>query len=93
MAQLLDIEYIYRQEDEATLVQTHGPDLKPTMLAQLPTELLQNLREATLALNREATLEVIGRIADRAPEVSEGLRKMVDNFQMGRLRELLGKVE
>ncbi len=32
------------------------------MLAELPPELLQELRQTTLVLDREATLEVIERI-------------------------------
>ena len=63
------------------------------MLADLPEELLQELRESTLALNREAALEVIARIADQAPEVAAGLQELVDNFQMVELRDLLGEVK
>jgi hypothetical protein len=63
------------------------------MLADLPEELLQELRETTLALNREDVFEVIARIADQAPEVSAGLEELVDNYQMGKLRDLLEEVE
>jgi hypothetical protein len=59
----------------------------------LPGKLLQELREATLALNREAALEVIVRIAERAPQVVAGLRELVDNYRMVELRDLLGEVK
>ena len=42
------------------------------MLAELPPELLQALDEATLALNREATLAVIERIEEQAPDTASG---------------------
>ena len=68
-------------------------ELTAAMLADLPEELSQELREATLALNREAALEVIARIADQAPEVAAGLKGLVDNYQMVELRDLLGEVD
>jgi hypothetical protein len=53
--------------------------------------LLRELRETTLALNREAALEVIARMADQAPEVAAGLKGLVDNYQMVELRDLLSE--
>jgi hypothetical protein len=55
--------------------------------------LLEELRETSLALDREATLEVIERIKAQAPETADGLRTLVQDFQMGRLGELLGEVK
>jgi CheY-like chemotaxis protein/anti-sigma regulatory factor (Ser/Thr protein kinase) len=92
MARHLGVNYRYK-EGEAAPAQRQGEDLTPAMLAELPPELLQELRETTLALNTEATLEVIERIADQAPEGATGLRELVQNFQMGRLRELLAETE
>ena len=51
------------------------------MLAELPPELLQELREATLALDREAIFAVIERIEPLAPDTAKGLRILMDNFQ------------
>ena len=65
-------------------------NLTAEMLVDLPGELLQELRETTLALNREAALEVIAHIADQAPDVATGLKELVDNYQMDQLRDLLG---
>jgi hypothetical protein len=91
MAQLLDVKYLYEEEGEQA-PRTEKIKLTTEMLADLPQELLQELREATLALNREAALEVIARIGDQAPEVAPGLQNLVQNFQMVELRELLGEV-
>jgi hypothetical protein len=63
------------------------------MLADLPEELLQELRQKALTLNREAALEVIARFADSAPEVAKGLKELVDNYQMAELQKLLGEAD
>ena len=62
------------------------------MLGELPGDLLEELRETTLALDREATLQVIERIKAHAPETADGLRTLVMDFQMGQLREILREV-
>jgi hypothetical protein len=59
-AGFLDIEYIYEPESEAAPARkVPEVELTAAMLADLPAELLQELRETTLTLNREAALEVI----------------------------------
>ena len=93
MGRLLDIEYIYEPKSEAAPARVPEVELTAAMLADLPDELLRELRQATRALNREAALEVIARIADPAPEVAAGLKELVDNFQMTELQELLEVVE
>jgi CheY-like chemotaxis protein len=93
MGRFLDIEYIYESEEEAKPDRVREVELTSSMLADLPEELLHELREATMALNREAALEIITRIADQAPEVAAGLKDLVDNYQMTELRDLLGEVK
>jgi signal transduction histidine kinase/CheY-like chemotaxis protein len=91
MARLLDLQYRYAEGEETT--RKESVKLTSEMLADLPEKLLQELRETTLALNREAALEVIAQIADRAPEVAAGLRDLVDNYRMAELQDLLGEVK
>jgi len=93
MRQFLDIEYTYEPESEAAPARVPEVELTAAMLADLPDELLQELRELIMALDREAVLEVLPRIVDQAPEVSAGLKGLVDNYQMGKLRNLLGEVK
>ena len=88
MARLLDIEYLYEEKGKE-MTPPAKIHLTAEMLAGLPGELLQELRETTLALNKKAALEVIVRVADRAPEVAAGLREFVDNYQMAELLDLL----
>ena len=68
-------------------------ELTAEMLAALPPEQLAALQETTLALDRAASLQVIERIADLSPDVAAGLRELVENFQMGRIQELLAGME
>jgi signal transduction histidine kinase/CheY-like chemotaxis protein len=90
MARLLDIAYL-REEKGEQAIPPEKMQLNAEMLTDLPGELLQKLRQATLALNREAALEVIAQIADQAPEVAAGFKKLVDNYQLAELRDLLSE--
>jgi signal transduction histidine kinase/CheY-like chemotaxis protein len=91
MARLLDIEYLYEERGKEVTPQGKF-HLTAEMLAGLPDEWLQELREVTLALNRKAAIEVIARIGSQTPEVAAGLKELVDNYQMVELRDLLGEV-
>jgi two-component system sensor histidine kinase/response regulator len=92
MGRLLDIEYIHETESEAAPDRLDRTDLTSTMLAELPAELLRELREATLSLNNEAITAVIERIEPLAPDTAKGLRALLDDLQMGRLQELIEKM-
>ena len=92
MARQLGIKYLYKDRMAKT-AQKQGINLTAEMLAELPPELLQELREATLVANREAILEVIERIEEHAPDTAECLRAFVQNFQIERIHELLGAME
>ena len=89
MARLLDIKYLYKDMGEE-VVQKERITLTQEMLNDLPGELLQELRQTTLALKREAIFAVIERIEPLAPDTAEGLRILMDNFQVGLIRDLLG---
>ena len=65
-------------------------NLTAEMLAGLPPELLQELHKATLALDREAIFAIIERIEPLAADTAKGLRTLMDNFQIGLIRDLLG---
>jgi Amt family ammonium transporter len=92
MADHLGVEFV-TQEGPAPAIQLKEINLTAEMLAELPPELLQELREITLTLNRDAALAVVERIADQAPETGAGLRELVDNFQMSRIHKLLAETE
>ena len=52
----------------------------------------QELYETTVALDREVLFKVIRRIEDNAPHTAKGLRALVEDFQTGRIQELLGEI-
>jgi C4-dicarboxylate-specific signal transduction histidine kinase len=93
MARFLDIEYIYETQSKAASDRLDRPDLTGTMLAELPAELLQELREATLSLNIEVITAVIERIEPLALDTAKGMRTLLDDLQMGRLQELLENIK
>jgi hypothetical protein len=92
MAHQLGIKYLYKDR-EAEAAQRQEINLTAEMLAGLPPDILQDLRESAISFDREATLQVIERIKSHAPETAEGLWTLVQDFQMGRLGELLGEVK
>jgi CheY-like chemotaxis protein len=92
MARQLGIKYLYKDKS-AEAVQKPGINLTAEMLGELPPDLLEDLGETTLALNQEATLEVIERISEHAPDTAENLRTLVNNFKIARILELLGEVK
>ena len=91
IGRFLDIEYIYEPEEKVTPSRKIETDLTIAMLADLPAELLQELRGATLSLNSETISAVIARIEPLAPDTANGLRSLLDDMQMGRLQKLLEK--
>ena len=88
MAVQLGLAYRYR-EDSSTSEKPREVTLTSEMLAELPPELMHELDQATLALDRAASFAVIERIADGNPEVAKGLRDLMQNFQTARIRELI----
>jgi CheY-like chemotaxis protein len=92
MARYLEVKYRYKEEETAP-PQTYSIDLTTAMLAKLPPELLQELRETTLALDGEATLEVIERIQEHDPDTATALRTLIQDLKMGHIRELLKEME
>lgn len=92
MARFLDIGYIYARETGTPSDQVDETDLTSTMLSELPPELLQELLNACLDLDMEGLAHVIERLKVEAPETAKGLKHLADNFQTGRIHELIEKI-
>jgi predicted ATPase/signal transduction histidine kinase/CheY-like chemotaxis protein len=90
MARLLNIKYLYRDMG-AEVPQEQSINLTAEMLGELPGELLLELREATLALDREAIFAIIERVAPLSPDTAKGLQVYMNNFQLGLISDLLGE--
>ena len=91
MARFLEVKYVYEEPDDAA-APIDGSDLTADMIAELPTELIQELDKTTLVANREAILEVVERIAEHAPDMAVLLRSLVQNFEIERIRHLLAEL-
>ena len=89
MARQLGMKYFYKERGTEA-AQEQEINLTAEMLAELPPELLRDLRDATLALDRGAVFAVIERIEPLALDTAKGLRTLMDNFQIGLIRDLLG---
>ncbi len=92
VAQHLGVEYLLGETAEAPAPEETIP-LTAEMLSKLPVEIIEELREAARALNRDAIFATLERIEPQSPSIASGLRSLLDNFQMGRIRALLDVVQ
>jgi hypothetical protein len=66
-----------------------GPELTGEMLSGLPPDLLAELRQDTLELDRSTMAVLFERIEAHAPDTAKGLQRLLDDFQLERIRKLL----
>jgi signal transduction histidine kinase/CheY-like chemotaxis protein len=92
MAQHLGVEYLLGETAEAPAPEETMP-ITAEMLSELPAEILEELRQAALTLNREAISATLKRIEPQSPNIASGLRSLLGSFQIGRIRDLLGAVQ
>jgi len=92
IGRLLQLEYVY-SEQIAGPERQETPVLTVEMLSDLPDKLRAELRQRTLALDRTALADLIEGINAHAPDTAKGLQMLVDGFQIGRIREMMGKME
>jgi signal transduction histidine kinase/ligand-binding sensor domain-containing protein/CheY-like chemotaxis protein len=90
IARQLGVEYRYADTLQPPVAEI-GPELTEDMLSELPPELIAELRHAALVLDRAALAGLIERIEVHAPDTAKALQKLVDDFQLERIRELLVK--
>jgi CheY-like chemotaxis protein len=90
IARQLGVEFRY--VDTVMLHAAEAGELTGEILSELPGELLEELRQAALVLDRAAMAVLIERIEAHAPETAKGLKKLVDDFQFERIRDLIGDV-
>ncbi|WP_163338478.1 transporter substrate-binding domain-containing protein [Desulfopila sp. IMCC35008] len=88
MGRFLELEYVYEQESMPGSDQLSQAELT-AMVADIPDELLQELEQATLSLDREAAVRILSRIGEKFPITAADLKELVDNFQMTELHNLL----
>lgn len=63
----------------------------PEILAELPPDLLQELRDSILILDRETISAVVERTEPLAPDLAKSLRILLGDFQIDQILILLGE--
>ena len=70
-----------------------GSELNKKMLSDLPAELLEELRHAIIVLDRSVMADLTISIKVHAPDTAQCLQMLVDSFKLGRIREIVGRME
>ena len=91
IGRLLGVQYKYADVEQPA-VPDSGIELTQEMLSQLPPEVLSELHQAALVLDRAAMAALVDRIKTHAPDTARSLQRLLDDFQLERIRELLGDV-
>ena len=91
IGRLLGVDYRYAEAVEPGAPE-ESVELSAGMLSDLPADLRDELRNATLLLDKAALVALIQRIEAHAPDTAKGLQALVDGFQLARIRELLEDV-
>lgn len=91
IGRLLGVEYRHAEAVEGSAPE-EDVALGAEMLSDLPADLRDELRHATLLLDKAALATLIQRIEAHAPDTAKGLQTLVDGFQFARIRELLEDV-
>ncbi|NEQ75509.1 MAG: response regulator [Okeania sp. SIO2C9] len=88
MKKHLGVEYIYEQETPAPTA-SELPSLTVEDLQVMPSEWLEELYDATKALDDDSILELIEKIPVEQSLLAEKLSNLVDDFQFKTIRKLL----
>ena len=83
----LDIRFEYAED--MTSQAEIGVQLDAEMLADLPSDLRLELRDASASLNPESVAAVISRIRETAPTLADGLMVLANDFNFERITALL----
>jgi CheY-like chemotaxis protein len=86
IGEVLHIDYVYGDEArrESSPPRADATELAAAV-AELPGELVEELRRATIAGRIDRIGALIARVADRAPEAAERFREMADRFDYEQL--------
>ena len=89
----LGIEYVY--EDNNIEPVSRGSDesqiLSPESLKDLSDDMIDDLLQATVNLDQDLLIELLHRIKEKNPAITESLMKLVKSYQYDALIEMLEK--
>ncbi len=86
MAKQLEVRYLYQ---ETARPEEEVITLTAEMLAELPTDLKEALREQAVLLDLAATNEIIERLRSNNPKIANGLQQLVNELRFGQILSLL----
>ncbi|MET0117603.1 MAG: ATP-binding protein [Sedimenticola sp.] len=87
MAEQLGVRYLY--ESNAPAEEEHVTQLTAEMVGELPEALRAPLHKACQLIDIETVGELIGNIRQQSPQLAAGLQALADNYEWGRIRQLL----
>jgi len=76
----LGVDFLYAEE-QTPVAGAEGGELDVAQLKKMPPDLLEALREAAVLLDEQRCLEAVGMMSDHNPDLSECLRRMVEDLQ------------
>ena len=88
---LLGVEYDYVEERDTvvTAVPESDADLSPQIVAMLPADLRQQLRQATLSGDRDTVFALLEQAEVHEATVARGLRTLTESFAYQQILDLL----
>ena len=87
---LLDVEYIYEDEQPPPYSRTEGPLFLPD---DLPVSLISGLQEASISLDVDRLYELLPQVAQHHPGSAERLRVLIERYDFKNLQDLLKGVK
>ncbi len=89
MAKHLNLQYIYKEENQPEVLLESDKDLISEQLLKIPRELMERLYRAVLELNMSLTMELLEEIYKQEPIVGKTLKTLARKLDYGKIMELL----
>jgi PAS domain S-box-containing protein len=92
LARHLRLKFIYEKgPPQESTPGAPGPALRPEQLAELPAELLQDLRQAVLELDTARTLALLGQVTGRNASLGRALNTLATQLDYAGLLKILSQ--
>jgi CheY-like chemotaxis protein len=94
LARHLGVRYLYEAENQATSTQKSAQPLQLTLdaLNIMPSEWVQQLYQAALAMDDQCVIELIQQIPEKEATLAKTLSNLVDNFRLDLIVDCLDKI-
>jgi CheY-like chemotaxis protein len=94
LAHYLGVRYLYEAENQATSTQQSVQPLQLTAesLTVMPSEWVQQLHHAALAMDDQSVIELIQQIPEKEATLAKILSHLVDNFRLDLIVDCLDKI-